>query len=93
MKRGFQKLLGYVFCIIGIIILIINTLPLSTIYLKNSTSDSTTEIISEAKGEYGMLVGGIIIVIGIILIALAGKNNSNSRYIPVRHKGKIVEYQ
>jgi hypothetical protein len=78
-----KKLTGYLLSLTGLAGLLLTNIPKikETFKLKIPLANETLMIISVA-----------LIVLGIVLLYKKKKTKEN-RYIPVKHQGKIVEYQ
>ena len=79
-----NKLVGYFLSLLGIAGLIITNVPKirEAINLEIPFGDETL-----------MVVSVILVVFGVVLIAKYGDIRNKKRYIPVKEKGKVVEYR
>tara|TARA_Y100000310_G_C20097297_1_gene541082 strand:- start:75 stop:329 length:255 start_codon:yes stop_codon:yes gene_type:complete len=80
-----QKYLGYGLSIVGIVGLLIYYVP---------TAKETLNLDIPIAGTILMVVSFGLVIAGIIVSAKGdGRIGSKKRYIPVKERGKIVEYR
>ena len=80
-----QKYLGYGLSIVGIIGLLIYYIP---------ATKETLKIDIPLAGNILLITSFALIIVGIVLSTKGnGKIGNKKRYIPVKEKGKVVEYR